>query len=266
MKAQRPLLALSALLVATPAHAIPYSNISGVVVEFPSGAISFADSLTNLALGLVTDLDGGAYTPPAPLLPLSYPAGTVVPLPFARNGNEALGVPDLDVTAGLGCYTAVSPNVTVNTSPFCNFVSLGVGGSITVEFTDNFLIGSNSTAQDLWVFEIGPDIEDTFVEISKDGTNWSSVGKVFGSTFGVDIDAYGFGPADLFRFVRLTDDPAEGEVDGGTVGADIDAIGAITTTAVPAPPAVWLLLTGLTVVAARRGWHRLRGCPPASRD
>ena len=51
------------------------------------------------------------------------------------------------------------------------------------------------------------DIEDTFVEISKDGVQWFAVGKVFGSTAGVDIDAFGFTVADLFAFVRLRDDP-----------------------------------------------------------
>ena len=82
--------------------------------------------------------------------------------------------------------------------------------------------------------------------------NWTSVGKVFGSTFGVDIDAYGFNSTSLLRHVRLTDDVAEGEIDGGTVGADIDAIGAISTTVVPAPPAVWLLLTAVATLIARR--------------
>ncbi len=242
---------LVALAASSPANAIQYTNIGGVVVDFPNGAISFADSLTALSLGLVTDADGGSYNVP-PFPPASYPAGTSVPLPFTRFGAEALGIPDQDLTNSIACYTAVAPNLTVNTSPTCNFVSLGVGGSITVEFTDNFLIGGGNNSADLWVFEIGPDIEDTFVEISKDGVIYSSVGKVFGSTFGVDIDAYGFTAADLFRYVRLTDDPAEGEIDGGTVGADIDAIGAISTAAVPLPAGGWLLLTGIAGLWARK--------------
>ena len=240
------------LMTASPAQAVSYTNISGVSVEFPDGDVSFADSLVSLSGGLVVDADGGQFVPPPPLLPLSYPGGTTVPLPFARNGDEALGIPDMDATSALGCYNAVAPNVLVNTSPACNFVSLGVGGSITVQFTDNFLTGSDSTADDLWIFEIGPDVEDTFVEVSPNGTTWISVGKVFGSTFGVDIDAYGFDSNSLLSFVRLTDDPAEGEIDGGTVGADIDAIGAISTRAVPAPAGIWLLLTGLAGLVARR--------------
>jgi hypothetical protein len=238
------------VLLACPAQATSFTNISGIVVEFPEGAISFADELVDLSGGLVTDTDGGSYNVP-PFPPLAYPPGTIVPLPFARSGAEAIGVPDQDLTSALGCYADVSPNITVNTSPSCNFVSLGVGGSITVAFTDNFLVGSGSPDVDLWIFEVGPDIEDTFVEISMDGVNFSNVGKVFGSTFGVDIDAFGFGPDDRFSFVRLTDDPAEGEIDGGTVGADIDAIGAISTAAVPVPAAGWLLPAALAAALAR---------------
>ena len=55
------------------------------------------------------------------------------------------------------------------------------------------------------------------------------IGKVFGATSGIDIDAFGFGPADEFRFVRLTDDPNEGETIGPLLGADIDAVGAISS-------------------------------------
>ncbi len=52
--------------------------------------------------------------------------------------------------------------------------------------------------------------------------------KVYGSTGGLDIDAFGFAPGDRFRYVRLTDDTDEGQQDGISVGADIDAVGAIS--------------------------------------
>ncbi len=137
------------------------------------------------------------------------------------------------------------------------YVSLGSGGSITLRFTDNSLTGSGNSNLDLWVFEVGPDVEDTFVEISKDGANWSSVGKVFGSTSGIDIDAYGFGTGDFFSYVRLTDDPNEGATVGATAGADIDAVGAITTAppvSAAEPATLFLLgacLVGLTGIRGR---------------
>jgi len=231
------------LSAALPAQAVSFTNISGIVVDFPGGAISFADVLVSANVGLVADADGGSG-------PVLFPPGTIVPLPAFRNGNEALGVPDTTSDSSTACGLPLIVNP-LATPADCNFVSLGVGGSLTVRFTDNFLTGSGTTDDDLWIFEVGPDIEDTSVEVSYNGIDWFDVGRVFGSTLGVDIDAYGFGTGNLLSYVRLTDDPAEGEIDGGTVGADIDAIGAISTV-VPAPAAFWLLLTGLAGLGARR--------------
>lgn len=160
-------------------------------IEFPGGLPSFADKVIS-------------YNP-------SFSGGNVPTLPFS-DPLEGLNAPD---------FTSALEDQ--------GFVSLGSGGQIILEFTDNFLTGSNSAALDLHIFEIGPDVEDTFVAISTDGVDWKEVGKVFGATSSIDIDAFGYGTADLFRFVRLTDDPAEGQTTGATVGADIDAVGAITT-------------------------------------
>ena len=75
------------------------------------------------------------------------------------------------------------------------------GGAVAVSrepvrrfFIDNALTNSGDGGFDLHIFEIGPDVEDTFVEISVDGVVWHAVGKVFGSTAGIDIDA--LDPAD----------------------------------------------------------------------
>jgi len=132
-----------------------------------------------------------------------------------RQPSLALGAPDL---VGLGSARTTALN--------CHAVSLGDGGSITQGFTNNFLTGSDSAAIDLWIFEVYGDVEATFVEISQDGSNWFSVGRVPGSTAGVDLDAYGFGSGSRFSYVRVTDDPAFGGITGPTAGADIDAIGA----------------------------------------
>ena len=105
------------------------------------------------------------------------------------------------------------------------------------------------------MFEVGPNVEDTFVDISVDGMNWNAVGKVFGSTAGIDIDAFGFGVVNQFGYVRLTDDPAEGGGgSGGTVGADIDAVGAISTvrTPMPEPTTIALLVLGLLTLSRQQ--------------
>lgn len=190
-------------------------------VEFPGGVASFADASVFYAVG------GGGVTAPH------------------RGPDNALGVPDY--VGGTSCASEAS----------CSFVSLGSGGTLIVRFVDNVLTGSGSDAFDLWVFEIGPDVEDTFVAVSTDGADWNEVGKVTGGTRGIDLDAFGFGTGSEFAYVRLIDDPAEGSASGGTAGADIDAVGAISTRviSVDAPSTaalVPLALLGLALRARRK--------------
>jgi hypothetical protein len=205
-----------ALLAAAPAHAVFIGNSQGGA-DFPEGAVSFADAVAFYSPGMV----GSNPTTPN------------------RGADNALGVPDY--AGSINCTTQLE----------CPYVSLGDGGTIVLRFQDNLLTGSNSSAPDLWIFEVGPDIEDTFVAISQDGLNWHEVGKVFGSTAGVDIDAFGFDSSDLFGFVRLIDDTNADDQNGSTVGADIDAVGAISTTVVPAPGTWALLATALAAVGSR---------------
>ena len=192
-------------------------------VEFPAGAVSFADSVA-----FYDPAFGGGATPTA----------------ANADPSNALGVPEVPGSTSIGACSGAPAD--------CPFVSLGSGGLIELEFTDNVLTGSDSPDFDLWIFEVGPDIEDTFVAISMDGATWFDVGKVFGTTGGIDIDAFGFGSSDLFHFVQLIDDPAEGATGGSSVGADIDAVGAISTFAVPEPTTVGILLVGLTALGLVR--------------
>ena len=186
-------------------------------IDFPGGVASFADSIVS-------------YNP-------AFGGGAVPTAPF-QDASQALG----------------APNFPEGADP--EYVSLGAGGRIVLRFTNNSLTGSGNSDQDLWIFEIGPDVEDTFVDISKDGSTWFSVGKVTGATKGVDIDAFGFGTSDFFSFVRLTDDIALDSTSGPTVGADIDAVGAIASappvTTVPEPATLLLVATAFAAGAFRR--------------
>lgn len=166
-----------------------YGEIYGGI-EFPEGEVSFVDEVV-------------LYEP-------RYSGGNI-PTPFYTNAQNAIGVPDSG--SGIGDYS----------------VSLGSGGRITLRFTNNLLTGSDDDSPDLHIFEIGTAVEDTFVEISTDGTNWHSVGKVFGATSSIDIDSFGYTTTNHFSYVRLTDDPNEGPTGTDSVGADINAVGAIYT-------------------------------------
>ncbi len=188
-------------------------------VEFPNGQASFADAVVNFS----PVINSGQPTAPH-----------LVP-------ENTIGIPDYDGVNSCGAD--------------CSFASLGDGGSLTLQFLDNVLTGSGDTGYDIWIFEVGPDVEDTFVEISVDGAVWHAVGKVFGATAGINIDAYGFGPDAHFSFIRLTDDGSEGAQTGNTVGADIDAVGAIATQLdcsilSVSPPFPWSVGQPITIVGA----------------
>jgi len=172
-------------------------------ITFPNGDASFAD----VVVSYEPLFDGG----PGPTHPnFIDPA-------------EALGPPDY-------CCGDNQPGS----------VSLGDGGRITLRFTDNALTGSGPDGlADLHIFEVGSQVEATFVEISVDGVTFLSVGSVSGSVSSVDIDPYlvnaGLPANTEFRYVRLTDNTNAGGQTGDTVGADIDAVGAISTVIVECP-------------------------------
>jgi hypothetical protein len=168
-----------------------------------------------------------------------------------RDPTQALGPPDIDLTSGLLCAQLPTPEN-------CRFTSMGDGGSLTVQFTDNFLNGDGTIANDLYVLEVGV-AEGSTVEVSADGLVWTNVGTIPADdslglgvfTYGFDIDAAGFGITDMLNFVRLTDLNLM-DTDSPR-GSDFDAIGAIPT-AIPTPAAAWLFGSALGLL----GWLRRR--------
>lgn len=231
----RACVALLAGLAATSSDAALYGNVATAPIEFPLGALSFADELVSFEPGL---RDNGT--------------GVFEPLPVFRNGLHTLGAPNmLSLVDTLPCFNPATQNDST-----CRFASLGNGGSLVVRFTDNRLVGSGTPDDDLWVFEVGI-TEPSYVDISADGTNWFSVGAIGTAESpgpGVDIDAFGFGPTDLFAYVRLTDILGTGQISGFTLGEDVDAIGAISSVPapVPVPAAAWLLGSALGVLGYSR--------------
>lgn len=197
------------------AHAAIYGGI-----EFPDGAISFADAVVSYTPGADVDVSGSYYDP-----------------------QEALGTPDY-----------IFPNANYPTGN--GAVSLGDLGQLVVQFTDNALTTSGDATPDLHIFEVGGVIEVFNVAISTDGISWVDLGGVLGQPTSIDID----GVADvvngaLYSFVRLTDiPPNQTGLPWGE--ADIDAVGAISSvTTVPIPAAAWLFISaigGLVAVKRKR--------------
>jgi hypothetical protein len=122
-----------------------------------------------------------------------------------------------------------------------SYVSLGCYGVLVVKFTDNSLTTSGDSFADLWIFEIGAEVEPTNIDISTDGVNWIEVGSTSGATSGIDIDVYsdsGVVLGEHYSYVRITDRDCLTQ-SPPYPGADIDAVGAIesadpvTTTTIP---------------------------------
>lgn len=115
------------------------------------------------------------------------------------------------------------PNYTNYHTP--NFVSLGCGGSLTVEFTDNGFM--NLPGDDLYIFEVGPSRESAKVEISENGKDWLYAGDIAGGKSSIDLSDVGIDEETVFYFLRITD--LKDLCRSISAGADIDAIGAINS-------------------------------------
>lgn len=101
-------------------------------------------------------------------------------------------------------------------------VTLGCAGELVLRFTDNRLI--DIAGPDLYVFEIGPDVEPTALAVSADGDSWIRVGTISGGKAEIDLAPYA--PSDAtFRYVKLVD--LKQACSSRTPGADVDAVGAI---------------------------------------
>lgn len=170
----------------------PAETFNGIVFE--DGQLSFADAVVDFSPDL----------------------GENPPTIEFQDSTQILGAPD---SLGIGAEPINGDNI----------VSLGESGSITVQFTDNFLTGSGDSAPDLVVFESG-EIEAVRVEVSSDGTNFIDVGIVSGTANTIDLDQpqFGIGAQSRLSFVRLTD-LGQGSNISSSIGADIDAVGAISS-------------------------------------
>lgn len=152
-------------------------------VEFPHGAVSFADQVV-------------AYSPESCLFSPSASKKTDKP-------QKVLGIPDSSVIFAQD-----------------ERVFLGCGGILTLKFSNNLLTGSDDPKPDLWVFLEGKAPTSVAVEISQDGIQWHSLGKLSPTQPGIDIDALGWSSRDFFTYIRLNNSKN---------AVHIDAVGAVST-------------------------------------
>lgn len=135
----------------------------------------------------------------------TYAGGDPSPSDRASDPEAALGVPDMAEHDNGG------------------YVSLGCGGKLVLGFEDNELV--DVAGPDLYVFEVGPDVEPTALAVSSDGETWVRVGQVSGGKAEIDLAPY-VPEGARFRQVKLVD-LKSGCSARETPGADIDAVGAI---------------------------------------
>jgi OOP family OmpA-OmpF porin len=155
-----------------------------------------------------------------------------------HGGKIKLPLGDISFADKIIRYTPGDPPATKNTDPkdaigipdfndqtITGFVSLGIGGELVLSFTDNALV--NIDGPDLYVFEVGKYIEDTYLSVSKNGKTWKMVGKIGGGNALVDIGD-STKPGEIFTYVKLQDAKSSVKTnDKIWPGADIDAVAAI---------------------------------------
>lgn len=124
------------------------------------------------------------------------------------------------------------------------YVSLGNGGEMVIEFTDNALIGDGLIYSDFAIFDAGA-ADGTYVYISRNATDWLYVGS--GNVSGwqqYDIDRYGAEAGVNYRYIKIVDDN-NASTGNPTGGIDVDAVATVHYNPVPLPGACLLLFSGL---------------------
>ncbi|GHC10723.1 OmpA family protein [Thermomonas carbonis] len=123
-------------------------------------------------------------------------------------------------TAAKPGHTLGKPDYTMPSAP--GFLALGCDGELVVRFDDNALV--QSAGPDLYIFEVGPDVEATDVAVSIDGETWIEVGRVEGARSDLELEGL-IKDDQSYRFVRMRN--ASTDCAGRYPGADIDAVAAV---------------------------------------
>jgi hypothetical protein len=122
-----------------------------------------------------------------------------------------------------------------NPAPLGEFFSLGFnssttatsGGSIVVEFTDNYIVDGPGNDLRMWEITGGTSYgtEKIKIEVSQNGSTWFTVASSLHRDAEADLAASGLTWA---RFVRLTDVSLRADFPNDADGYDLDAFSALT--------------------------------------
>lgn len=196
------------------------------------------------ALGAAFLIAGGASATPTTYSGVTFPNGDIsfADAVISFSPGPDVAAPHLDSSQALG-------------APDGNHLSLGDGGSLIVQFTDNSLTTSGDATADLHIFEVGSAVEIFNVSISQDLITWIDLGDLSGQPTSIDIDGVaGVVAFAQYSYVRLID--VGPNQTGSPFGeADIDAIGAISSApavAMNAPGAIAVFALGLAGMVWRR--------------
>ncbi|MCB1097973.1 MAG: choice-of-anchor K domain-containing protein [Verrucomicrobiae bacterium] len=100
---------------------------------------------------------------------------------------------------------------------------LGDGGRLVVQFVDNVLVPGGDEKPDLGIITLEEPPAPLVVAVSRDGILWEPLGTLQAGDSGIDLEAFGYGRDDRFRFVEMVD------IAGDGTAVAIDAVGAISS-------------------------------------
>ena len=104
---------------------------------------------------------------------------------------------------------------------------LGNYGSVVLEFSVDIV---DNEGMDIYVFEVGNEVEPTRVEVSVDGSEWIFVGNADGALSGVDM-AGKVPEGARYHYVRLTDLGTDANYEWP--GADVNAVAGLNVKNMP---------------------------------